>query len=137
MTDATSAPTPEEMQAFLRDEHERAKRHSKNADAALSHYAEMMLEMMSLSQQCAVKSVVLDALRTADYFAKRPLKTEVTINRTTEGRKGSPWSTWWVSVKVDTDHIAFGAQGFGSIGKRGATKGTMYEAFGRSHELGR
>ncbi len=133
--------TDAERKAFRDEDHARVLRISERARHALTPFADLMGEMMNDSQRWAVERVVRKTVETADYFANRELNIEVKVDRSSRGRKGSPWSTWMVDVKVSPKDpeatILCGAMSFAHIGKRGAVDGKVYDNSigGRTSEL--
>jgi hypothetical protein len=133
--------TDAERKAFRDEEQAREARIHQRARQALQPYADLMCEMMSDSQRWAVERVLYATVKAADYFAKHELNVAVKVDLSSRGRKGSPWSTWMVDVKVspknDKDAIICGAMSFAHIGKRGAVKGKVYDHSigGRTSEL--
>ncbi len=123
--------TDAKRKAFRDEERAREVRIDERVKHALTPFADLIGELMNDSQSWAVRRVVYATIETADYFAKRELNIEVKVDRGIRGRKGSPWSTWHVDVRVspknEKDALVCGAMAFGHIGKRGALKGTIYD----------
>lgn len=133
--------TDAERKAFRDEDYAREKRISERARHALAPYADLTCELMSDHQRWAAERVVRETIKVADYFAKRELNIAVKVDLSSRGRKGSPWSTWMVDVRVspknDKETILCGSMSFAHIGKRGAVKGKVYDHSigGRSSNL--